>query len=757
MALFLGENAVDVFAGQPVKSDMVLDTLTVTPTTTSQTITPSVGIDGWDEVNVNPIPNEYIIPSGTINITSNGTTNVSQYANASVNVSKEVSLESKSITPTESQQEITFDSGYDGLDTVIIGAISSTYIGSSIEHRDETDLTVSGATVNVPSGYYAENESKSVATSTHSNPTISLNSTTGLITASHSQSTGYVVGGTTSDTIQLTTQVAKTITPTKTSQTAVAANNYTLGTITVNAIPNEYIIPEGSTSITSNGTYDVTEFEEAVVAIPKSVSLQNKTATPTESAQSITSDNGYDGLGKVDIDAISSTYIGSDITIDPTPTTSGAVVTIPTGYYSEDTTKSVASGNAGTPTATKGSVSNHSISVTPSVTNTTGYITGSTETGTAVIVSASELVSGNKAITGNGTGIDVTNYATVSVDVSPNLQAKTGIIPTESSQTISADTTYDGLSSVQINAVSSTYVGSDISRRSISDTTVNWGANLVSFSVPEGYYESGGGRNINYTTASNPSISVDSNGLITSSLSLTQGAYNTQTVSATEQLTVRDSDDLTVSGATVTVPSGYYSSQASKAVSSMALPTSASSSASSGYTSKAIIGRSTSNQYINIPTGYNSAGAYYLISATPNGSVTAPSTISGTTATVSTGTNTITLTKSVSVTPNVTTAGYISTGTAGNSSVSLTANVTTKAAATITPGTTNQTIESGTYLTGTQTIAGDADLVASNIINGVQIFGVTGNVVLQNYYTGSSAPSSSLGNNGDLYLQNLGD
>ena len=34
--------------------------------------------------------------------------------------------------------------------------------------------------------------------------------------------------------------------------------------------------------------------------------------------------------------------------------------------------------------------------------------------------------------------------------------------------------------------------------------------------------------------------------------------------------------------------------------------------------------------------------------------------------------------------------------------------------------------------------------------NGAQ---VTGNVVLQNYYTGSSAPSSSLGSNGDLYLQ----
>jgi hypothetical protein len=78
----------------------------------------------------------------------------------------------------------------------------------------------------------------------------------------------------------------------------------------------------------------------------------------------------------------------------------------------------VAQGTAGTPTATKGSVSNHSINVTPSVTNTEGWISGGTKTGTAVSVSASELVSGNLAITQNGNNIDVTNYQTVSVNVS---------------------------------------------------------------------------------------------------------------------------------------------------------------------------------------------------------------------------------------------------------------------------------------------------------------------------------------------------
>lgn len=259
------------------------------------------------------------------------------------------------------------------------------------------------------------------------------------------------------------------------------------------------------------------------------------------------------------------------------------------------------------------------------------------------------------------------------------LQSKTNITPTESSQTITADSGYNGLSSVQINAISSLYVGSGIARRS--------------------------------------------------------------------------STDLTASGATVTVPTGYYASPASKSVATMTLPTSAASSAISGYTSKATISRSTSAQYINIPAGYNSTASYYTISATPNGTVIAPSSISGTTATVSTGTNTLTLTKTVSVTPNVTTAGYISAGTAGNASVSLTASVTTKAAATITPGTSNQTIAAGTYLTGAQTISGDANLVASNIVSGVSIFGVTGSYAVRTYRTGTTAPASALGNNGDIYLQ----
>ena len=55
-----------------------------------------------------------------------------------------------------------------------------------------------------------------------------------------------------------------------------------------------------------------------------------------------------------------------------------------------------------------------------------------------------------------------------------------------------------------------------------------------------------------------------------------------------------------------------------------------------------------------------------------------------------------------------------------------TLQLTTKGAATITPGTSDQTIASGTYLTGAQTIKGDANLVAGKIKSGVSIFGVAG-------------------------------
>ena len=169
------------------------------------------------------------------------------------------------------------------------------------------------------------------------------------------------------------------------------------------------------------------------------------------------SGTAYDGLSKVTVNAISSTYVGTGITRRSSTdlTASGATVSVPAGYYESSASKAVANGTAGTPSATKGTVSNHSVSVTPSVTNTAGYISGGTVSGTAVSVSASELVSGSKSvsISSNGTTAeDVTNYASASITVNvPNTYTSgdegkvvsNGALVSQTSDTVTQNGTVD--------------------------------------------------------------------------------------------------------------------------------------------------------------------------------------------------------------------------------------------------------------------------------------------------------------------------
>jgi hypothetical protein len=110
------------------------------------------------------------------------------------------------------------------------------------------------------------------------------------------------------------------------------------------------------------------------------------------------------------------------------------------------------------------------------------------------------------------------------------------------------------------------------------------------------------------------------------------------------------------------------------------------------------------------------------------------------------------LAKTISVTPNVTTAGYISSGTPGNSNVSLSATDANFIATNIKSGVSIFGV-TGTY-SGLNT--SDANATASDInsgktayVNGTKI---TGTQVINKYYTGSSTPASSLGSNGDIYF-----
>lgn len=254
----------------------------------------------------------------------------------------------------------------------------------------------------------------------------SLNKASGELRSQANVFEGWVKGSQAfGSALILDKQEAKTVTPSESEQTAVEQYRWTTGDVKVAAIPAQYIVPSGTKSIDANGTgIDVTQYASVDVAVPApqpTLQTVTKSYTPSESAQSetITVSSGYDGIGEVDVSvgAISSTYVGSAIERRDSSDliATGNLVNVPAGYYAENEGKSIASGSV-TASATK-SISGHTATVTPRETRSAGYVEPGASDGTAVTVTASELVSGDKAISANGSSIDVAEYATVSVSV----------------------------------------------------------------------------------------------------------------------------------------------------------------------------------------------------------------------------------------------------------------------------------------------------------------------------------------------------
>lgn len=103
-------------------------------------------------------------------------------------------------------------------------------------------------------------------------------------------------------------------------------------------------------------------------------------------------------------------------------------------------------------------------------------------------------------------------------------------------------------------------------------------------------------------------------------------------------------------------------------------------------------------------------------------------------------------TKTISPSTSSLTVYASSSGYDGFSSVTVNAISPTKSAQTYTPTTYNQTISSGQWLSGAQTIKGDSNLISSNIKNGVSIFGVSGSLAgyKQFQFTNVAATSTGL-------------
>lgn len=314
-------------------------------------------------------------------------------------------------------------------------------VTGTIATKTASNLTASGDTVTVPAGYYASQATKSVATATQATPSITVDSD-GKITASAAQTAGYVTAGTKTATKQLTTQAAKTVTPTKSSQTAVAKDVYTTGVITVAAIPSEYItttdatasadeIMNGETAYVNGskvtGTFTIDSelstqdslISQIQTALQNKASasepvLQTKTVTPSTSAQNVTPDSGYDGLSSVTVNAM------------PTATQATPSITVSSsGLITASATQTAGYVTAGTKSATKQLTTQAAKTITPSTSSQIAVASGVYTTG---------------AITVN---------AIPSTYVKPTTtKAATTYTPTTSNQTIAAGTYCSGVQTI---------------------------------------------------------------------------------------------------------------------------------------------------------------------------------------------------------------------------------------------------------------------------------------------------------------------
>lgn len=238
------------------------------------------------------------------------------------------SLQSKAaITPTKKQQQITPDDGYYGLSDVTIGAIPDAY-------QDVTSVTAGAA--DVLTGKVIVDSKGAVVAGTMSNNG-AVEKTLTVADPNYTVPVGYHNG---SGVVKIVPE-AKTVTPTKSTQKITASTGMVLSEVSVDAIPAEYQVvtevdaetadvlegkkivdSEGNVvegTMTNNGAQtkvlDATTDNQSV-QIAKgyhngdgsvSIVLEEKSITPTKSAQTVTPTDGK-VLSKVSVAAIPDAY-----------------------------------------------------------------------------------------------------------------------------------------------------------------------------------------------------------------------------------------------------------------------------------------------------------------------------------------------------------------------------------------------------------------------------------------------------------------
>ena len=144
------------------------------------------------------------------------------------------SLQSKSVTPTKSQQNVTPSSGYYGLSDVTVAAIPENFNDTSAVTAEAADVLANTVIVDAD-GNTVAGTMPNIGT---------VNKTLDTSTKSYTVPKGYHSG---SGSVNITTE-EKSVTPTKSAQTILATSGKVISKVSVGKIPDAYQDVTGTTA-----------------------------------------------------------------------------------------------------------------------------------------------------------------------------------------------------------------------------------------------------------------------------------------------------------------------------------------------------------------------------------------------------------------------------------------------------------------------------------------------------------------------------